>query len=322
MSGADLPRHNSTAYGSRSAIVLGARWKTFDFRDTSVLGFGVDVDAQLALVGFLNKILDIFVQASLSHTASIFLTVWMALGSRFSGVSLIDYELFYELTQPWTCISNFWRRCSTDGWKGLGCWGIIRFLACLAVSICVLLSALAINTVAIPKQRWYPNGSTGGWRLTDAVRRSLTITTPRMTLHGLDWMNYWGVAWNLVGSGAPSWDAAWATTAASTYTLLTGLPDAYTSTPTGWLPIDNEVDGLVTGINTVINGTTVQTISVQNSRLRGVFNDLRENGPESFYRSSSGWEAYLNVTVPMLTTSCVPGLTMNESTSDGAIPVN
>jgi hypothetical protein len=136
-----------TAYCLCSAIYFGAKWRTFNFNNSSVLGFGINVDTQLALVGFLNKVLDIFVQASLKHTASIFLTVWMALGSRFSGVNMKDFELKDELTQPWTCIFNFWTRCSVLGWKGLGFSGVFRFIACLAVSSCVLLLALAVNTV-------------------------------------------------------------------------------------------------------------------------------------------------------------------------------
>lgn len=92
-----------------SAIYFGASRRMFDFRDTSILGFGVNVDIQLALVGFLNKVLDVFVQASLKHSTSIILTAWMALSSsKFSGVNIEDFKLKEELTQPWTCISNFW----------------------------------------------------------------------------------------------------------------------------------------------------------------------------------------------------------------------
>ncbi|RDL36460.1 uncharacterized protein BP5553_05812 [Venustampulla echinocandica] len=304
------------------AIFFGASWRTFNFSDTSIFGFGINVDVQLALVGFLNKVLDVFVQASLKHTASIFLTVWMALGSRFSGVNMIDFQLKEELTQPWTCILNFWTRCSVLGWKGLGYWGVFRFIACLGVSTCVLLLALAVNTVGIPKARWYPNGAGGGWRLTDDVRKSMTITSPCMMLNGLDWMNYWNTGQNLVGSGGSAWDAALALAAASTLPLLGGLPHLYTSSPNGWLPIPSEVDGLITGINTVINGSTVQSISVQKSRVRDIFTNLRANGPESYYKHSSGWSGLINITVPILTTSCVSGLAMNGSIPIGTIPVN
>jgi hypothetical protein len=293
----------------------------FIFSNISVLGSGINVDIQLALIGLLNKILDVFVQASLKHTASIFLTVWMTLGSNFSGVNIVDFELKDELTQPWTCVLNFWTRYSTLGWRGLGCWGLFRFIACLAVSICVLLLALAVNTVGIPKERWYPNGPDDGWQLTDKVRNSMTVTSPRMTLNGINWMNYWNAGWDLVGSGSSSWDAAIALSAASTYTLMGGLPDVYTSTPAGWRPIPNELNGLVTGINTVINESTVQSISVQNSRVQDIFTDLQANGSESYYKDSLGWNGFINITVPMLTTSCVSGLAINSSTPTGSISV-
>jgi hypothetical protein len=159
----------------------------FDFDDTSILGVDVNVDLQLALLGFLNKVLDVFVQTSLKHSASVLLTVWMALSSsKFSGVNVTDFKLKEELTQPWTCIWNFWTRYSELGWSGLWCWGLLRYITCLAVSTCVLLLALAVNTVGIPKERWYPDGATNGWTLTSDVRMSMTITSPRMMLHGVD----------------------------------------------------------------------------------------------------------------------------------------
>lgn len=313
---------NITDDGSFSAVYFGASRRMFDFSDTSILGFGVNVDLQLALVGFLNKVLDVFVQASLKHSASIFLTVWMALSSsKFSGVNITDFKLKDELTQPWTCVWNFWTRCSVLGWNGLGYWGLLRYITCLAVSTCVLLLALAINTVGIPKERWYPDGVTNSWTLTGNARKSMTITSPRMIINGLDWMNYWDSGDNLVGSGDSSWDAAIALAAANTYTFLGGLPDAYTQSPAGWQSIPNEIEGSITGINTIINASTVQSISVQNSRVRDIFNDLRENGPESYYKYSSGWNGLINVTAPMLTTSCVSGLAMNSSTPIGTIPV-
>lgn len=179
-----------------------------------------------------------------------------------TGVNLLDFELEKELTQPWTCLLNFRKKALIHGWKGIGWSGWMRFITCLSVSVCVILLAPAINTIGIPKERWFPNGSEGGWDMSDSVRRQLTITTPRMTFLGLDWMNYWNSAWNLVGSGPESWDAALAIAAASTYSLLAGLPNAYTNQAPGWWPVDNEIDGYITGINTFVKGSTVQNLSV------------------------------------------------------------
>jgi hypothetical protein len=207
----------------------------FDFGDTSILGLGVNVDLQLALIGLFNKVLDFFVQTSLKHFASVFLIVCMALSSsKFSGVSITDFKLKEELTQPWTCIWNFWTPYLVLGWSGLGCLGLLRYITCLGVSTCVLLLALAVNTVGIPKERWYPDGATNGWTLTGDVRKSITVTSPRMVLNGVDWMNAWHSGWNLVGSGDSSWDAALALAAANTCAVLSGLPDTYTHSPAGW----------------------------------------------------------------------------------------
>lgn len=77
-----------------SAIHFGASRRMFDFSVTSILGFGLNVDVQLALVGFLNKVLDVFVQASLKHCTSIILNVWMSLSSsKFSSVNIEDFKL-------------------------------------------------------------------------------------------------------------------------------------------------------------------------------------------------------------------------------------
>lgn len=264
------------------------------------------VDVQLAAIGLVNKIMDIFVQASLKHTASIFLTKWMAVGSsKHRGVSLLDLDLKSELTQPWTCVYNFHKRRKLHGWKALGSAGIFRFITSLWVSCCVILLALAINTVGIPKERWYPNLTDSGFQVTDSVRRLLTITTPVMQLHGLDWDDSWNQAWSMVGPGPASWDAAEALVTTSTYTTLGGIADPYRVQNPGWNHVTNATDGgFTTGINTFIGKGTVQSISVQHFRVREVFDYFRANGSHAFQRDSTGWIAQLNITVPMLTTTC------------------
>lgn len=292
----------------------------FHFTDTSLFGLGIDVDLQLALIGLLNKILDTVVQASLKHTASVYLTAWMAYyfgksgRAGGAGVNLIDFGLKDELVEPWTCMVNFWKRCHHLGRRKIGWPGFLRFIASLAVSVYVLLLALAINTLGIPKERWYPNPA--------GREEDLTISTPRMVLNGLDWMNYWGFGFDLVGSGDQSWAVAIGLVAASTFTLLQGLPTAYRTEPVGWIPLSSEKPGFITAINTLINGSTVQSISVQNSRVRDVFNYLQLNGTKEYYKVASGWNGFVNITAPMLTTTCVTGLPANLSVPIGTIPVS
>lgn len=188
----------------------------------------------------------------------------MAVGSsKHQGASLLDLDLRNELTQPWTCIYNFHKRRILHGWSGLGPLGAFRFFISLSVSCCVLFLALAVNTVGIPKERWYPNLTDSGFQVTDSVRRLLTITTPCMQLHGIDWGDSWNEAWDMVGSGPPSWDATAALVTTNTYAVWGGIANSYRAANPGWNRISKKTDDLTTGINTFIGDGTVQTVSVQ-----------------------------------------------------------
>lgn len=264
-----------------------------------------------------------FVQASLKHTASIFLTSWMAVGSsKHQGVSLLDFDLRNELTQPWTCISNFHKRRMLHGWRGLGPAGTFRFVISLSISCCVLFLALAINTIGIPKERWYPNLSDSGFQVTDAVRRLLTITTPRMQLHGLDWGDSWHEAWDMAGSGPSSMDAAAALVATNTYAIWGSIENQnpYREANPGWNRISKKTDDFTTGVNTFIGDGTVRTVSVQHFRIMDIFEYFRANGSHAFQRDSMGWITALNITIPMLTTSCY-SLPTHSSVSNNDITV-
>lgn len=303
----------------RSVLSFGARSMVFDLNGISVSGLAIDVDLQLSMIGLINKVMDAFVQASLKHTASVFLTLWMALGVK--GASLLDLQLKEELTEPWTCIWNFCKRCSRHGWKGVGFKGTLRFVLSLCVGVCVLLLGLAVNTIGIPKERWWPPGNSGGYALTDEMRKSMTVTMPREELLEVDWNNYWNDAWAMIGSGSASWDAAAALVAASTYTFLSGIHEPYEESDPDWYNVGSETSGYVTGVNTNINGSTVQTVSVQNSAVQDAFDYFKANGTYNYQRYAIGWDALLTMTVPMLTTTCTSGLVYN-STSDNAIDVS
>lgn len=297
---------NDNKNNGYSAIVFGSLSTVFNFNDRTFLSFTVDDDLQLAIIGFLNKILDLFVQASLKHTASILLTIWMALlpsTSPFSGASLLDFELRNELLQPWTCILNFHRRRTAHGFRALGWLGILRFAACLCTSLCVLLLALSVNTIGIPKERWLPNSADNGWRETDAVRASLTLETPRTQIQNVHWMNFWDHGFDAVGGGPDSWDMAGGLAAAEAVSMFAELPRVFSESPEtpGWRELENT--GYTTGINTA-PGTAVQSLSVHNFSVRDLFDQLRKNRT-SIARGAQGWTGRLNTTVPLLTTSCI-----------------
>jgi len=77
--------------------------------------------------------------------------------SPYAGIHLIDLGMKDELVKPWVAIASYFKRCTLFGWSGTGLVGLFRFLASLAISVCVLLLGVGVNTLGIPKERWYPN---------------------------------------------------------------------------------------------------------------------------------------------------------------------
>ncbi|KAL2066461.1 hypothetical protein VTL71DRAFT_2532 [Oculimacula yallundae] len=318
--------------GLITCLVFAFKSEVFHISSVSLFGVTLSTDLQLALVGLMNKIFDTIVQASLKHTASLFLTAWMALRtstSKSAGIQLLDFELKEELVQPWTCIINFFKRRKLVGENGLGYRGYLRFAASLVVSICVLLLALSINTLGVPKRRWFPDFPDEGnvyigkdW---DSARQSLTVTTPRMEFHGMDWSNLWNHGFASVGGGTASWDVAIGLAAASTYTALTGLPRAFHNTSVGWQPVNNGVLESISGINDTVTGIntdvrrSAQTVSIQNAMLWNIFQGLRSDGTEDYYRKSYGWHGRFTITVPTLNTVCRSVLAMEAEISTGNI---
>lgn len=301
---------------------MGSKNVTFGLNESTLGGITLGVDVQLAAIGLVNKIMDMFVQASLRHAASICLTIWMAMGSsKYKGASLLDFELRDELTKPWTCIQNFHKRRLLHGWRGLGPVGIFRFIASLLISSCVLFLALAVNTVGIPKERWYPDVRLSGYQLADGIRDLMTITTVRMELQSLDWGSSWDEAWDMVGSGPVSWDATAALVAASSYTIMSGITDPYKDAIPGWNHVSKEIEGYTTGVNTDVGDGTVQTVSAQHARIMDIYKDFRANSSQSFKRDSMGWNAFLSITIPMLTTDCTSQAT-DSTPSESSVTVS
>ena len=66
-------------------------------------------------------------------------------------------EMKEEFVKPWIAMANNAERWRLFGWKSLGWRGAARFVLTLASSICFLLLGAAMNTIGIPKGRWYPD---------------------------------------------------------------------------------------------------------------------------------------------------------------------
>lgn len=99
----------STAFG------FGGSATVFTIKTKAILGSAVDADLQLAFVGLINKIMDLFVTTTLHFTAGVVLTLWMTQGS---GIRLADFELGEELTKPWAVLSRVDGRVSAGNVLG------------------------------------------------------------------------------------------------------------------------------------------------------------------------------------------------------------
>lgn len=95
-----------------------------------------------------------------------------------------------EMSKPWLAIGAFYKRCRRQGWR----WqNFFRFLVALLISLCVLLQGVGVNTIGIPKQRWYPNYSGG------VPDESLTLSTPLIRIVNTNWDGLWGQAVTMMG---------------------------------------------------------------------------------------------------------------------------
>lgn len=274
----------------------------------------VTPDTQLALLGVFNKCLDYLVDNALENMTLLFLTLWMTqrpTENYPSGVHLVDYEMKEELVKPWIAVMNHIERWRVFGWKGLGYRGMMRFAVTIASSICFLLLGAAINTVGLPKARWYPDL----FPTSDANHALMKIKTPRMSLAGVDWMNYWTLGWETVGGGPQSWTAAIALASASTYTVLNALDGLYENGP-GWSGFNEQSDTTsCTAINTTISGSMVESISIQGSFIVDMYDGLQQNGP-NYARGAAGMMGSVNLTLPRLTTTCSPAINSTALKTD------
>ncbi len=294
-----------------SAIILGCTRQLWSLKAGTIWGSQVQPDTQLAFLGVINKILDYLVTNVIEHIALLVITLRMTRVSSESGpagVHPIDFEMKEQLLKPWIAISSFIERCHLLGWPCLNHRSgasLSRFCVTMVVSICFLLQAAAMNTVGLPKARWYPDL----WPKSKANDALMTLKTPRMNLTSIDWTDYQYTGLNNVRSGHPGSTVALAS--ASTYVMLNLLDNIY-SKPPGWL-YANEKSAYATAIYTNTSDSKVQSISIQGSAVIDIYNHMKETGP-MYAKLSAGMIGTINLTAPMLTTRCDPGPLANLST--------
>lgn len=275
-----------------TAIGLGGSSRSFSVKTRQVLGSTVDADLQLAFLGLINKIMDLLITKALQITAGVVLTLWMTRQRSNPGVRLADFDLGEELTKPWEACIKFSERWSTFGWKRAG-W--CRLLITLPVSVCVILQGLAINTIGVPKERWYPDE----WQPDTAAH-------PIAKYNGLDWMNMWHQGFLTVGGGVNSWRAMDGYIASSTYLAFqdfTGRMSETADDPKtyGWRPFTPQSD--YASLDTRYNKSTSVGIAFHDSLVADTFKWFQANGTSNS-RRAIGMHGDLKVAVPSTLVSC------------------
>lgn len=276
-----------------TALVLGARSTVFPFKTRHFLGLAVDTDLQLALVGLINKIMDLLLTKALQGTAGVIVTLWMTRHHDFegeAGVRLADLELSEELTKPWTAIFKFNARRRYGGWRAAGG---MRLVATLSISVCVILQGLAVNTIGVPKKRWYPEPS-------DAR----TVSHPLSDLKNVDWMNFWDFSFGTVGGGDISWDVADGYIASSTNLAFRNFASIMDSYPRGWQEIGRRDDSDdFTALDIQRNGSSARGFAIHKQQAQDILAWMQNSGmPVARY--AFGISAELKFTVPGTVVSC------------------
>jgi hypothetical protein len=275
-----------------TAIGFGGSSRNFSVTTKRVLGSTVDADLQLAFLGLINKIMDLLITKALQITAGVVVTLWMTRQKSEPGVRLADFDLGEELTKPWEACAKFSERWSTFGWKRAG-WR--RLLVTLPLSVCVLLQGLAINTIGVPKERWYPEP----WQPDTAAH-------PIAKYQGLDWMNFWHQGFLTVGGGDNSWRAMDGYIASSTYLAFqdfTGQMNDTAGDPKtyGWRHFTPRTD--YAALDTRHNKSTSFGIAFHDSLIVDTFKWLQANGtPNS--RRAIGVQGNMKMAVPSTLVSC------------------
>lgn len=271
------------------------------------MGAELDADLKLALLGFFNKSLDVILVSSLEYTASMMLTIWMISGGNSQGATFSDFGLKDELTKPWMTLVSFYTRYRQSKWS----WkSLVRCLFCLCISVSVLLQGLAVNTIAVPKARWYSNYDPT-WKITARSRDVMTVVHPKTTLQAIDWYNLLGVGQANVGTESfPPWDWALGLSASLSFTGLTHVVSTLSRPEKNWQHVyrwllDGDARKRWTAINTAFDyhNLTVETISADDEQVMELFDWLRRmsHKPTS---SSTGWTGNLTIVLPALNTFC------------------
>ncbi|OJJ42244.1 hypothetical protein ASPZODRAFT_147621 [Penicilliopsis zonata CBS 506.65] len=285
------------------ACILGAKGESFNLTSTTIANIlFVDQDTELAVFGLVNRLLEMLTQTALNHIASTLLTKWMTRRDQ-RGVNTVDFEMAEEFKNPWTAIMNFherWKSSTRQGW--LFPW--LRFLVTLAVSISLLLLGASMNTIAIPKSRWWPDTRFITPHPPDD-RFYFYNQTSRVSFASR--MSEWQLAWEMIREGGdPSWEISHTMAASHCLSAFGNLYNSFNQEP-GWQSLgDNEVAAF-SAFN-VPNGSTgrsLQSMAIQGDQASAMYQNQKKHGKHSWQRDSTGWFASLKLLGILLETDCI-----------------
>jgi hypothetical protein len=287
----------STDLNSHRAIAFGASETTFALPDVVINTLAIDPDVFLMFLGVFNKLLDYLVDDALGHISDTKITMWMLQDPKqypTAGVSAGDFSLKKELTLPWHSLS----RISKHVFSGSSSRAIVRQLLTLVSSICFVLLGAGVNTIGIPKCRWFPR---------DDNSIACNVTTSRRALEGVNWMTFEDQAIAIIGGGPTTWSVASALSSSALFPALGQLVSLYAeSSQPGWQPAWPSVN-TYTMIDTRMNCTTCTVHSgsvLGGASLPDIYAELQDSGSTKA-RESTGILGTANMTVPSLATTCV-----------------
>ena len=143
------------------------------------------------------------VRDSLSHIADSLVTKWMV---SERGASALDFEMYDETIKPWRAVVNVHARRKQNGWSlrdGL------RFTVYMVVGVCLLLQGASMNTIGLPKIRWWPDTR---FVNPDPLDERLYVTTPATKVATVSYMSVWDASFQTVRQGGVvSWEVVSAT---------------------------------------------------------------------------------------------------------------
>lgn len=185
----------------QSAILFGAAGTSFSITNRTLWHkFQISEDAQLAAFGILNTFLAYMVRDSLAHISDTLVTRWMV-SKNGHGATVLDFDMKEEFSKPWIAVSNYFTRRASHGQAVRNA---SRFTIGLITGVCLLLQGAGMNTIGMPKARWWPDTR---FINPDPGDDRFFFQNKTMRVANVSRMSVWDRSWNMILEGGDiSWE--------------------------------------------------------------------------------------------------------------------